>query len=193
MPVPATHKRVLEKRLAGYKSGESQPISHAGRWKKGAMRFLLVVTVSPFGKLTKIALTPSARLPFSSTPSDRLNSSSRCDSIQFRRVVRDQVIDHAVVWNRLMDEDEAVGLVSETAVSLITHDGRVLFADVGKAWHPEAVRKMSEAGDLDAAAVGVASQEKALHGVGVHEEGGVSERGSSSECSSSSASVNAVC
>jgi putative addiction module component (TIGR02574 family) len=29
MPVPATHKRVLKKRLADYKSGASQPISHA--------------------------------------------------------------------------------------------------------------------------------------------------------------------
>lgn len=29
MPVPATHKHVLKKRLADYKSGVSQPISHA--------------------------------------------------------------------------------------------------------------------------------------------------------------------
>lgn len=28
MPVPATHKRVIKKRLADYKSGASQPISH---------------------------------------------------------------------------------------------------------------------------------------------------------------------
>lgn len=29
MPVPAAHKRVLKKRLADYKTGASQPISHA--------------------------------------------------------------------------------------------------------------------------------------------------------------------
>lgn len=28
MPVPATHKRVIKKRLTDYKSGASQPISH---------------------------------------------------------------------------------------------------------------------------------------------------------------------
>jgi putative addiction module component (TIGR02574 family) len=29
MPVPASHKRILKKRLADYKSGASQPIPHA--------------------------------------------------------------------------------------------------------------------------------------------------------------------